>query len=184
MWELQRLQFAPKREDEGVRLCRELWEILRRKKGCLTHRLYRAEGKEGLWLVCSEWESLAELAGARRELARSPLYRRLHSMLSASSERAYEPFGAVRSSRGAGGVQAMLVIDFETAPDDAEKALDFLREAPGYLAHIEMRQAGESATLRCIALFGSQQDAASCAQALAAHPTLHDFGPSAELFLA
>lgn len=184
MWELQRLQFERERADEGLRLCRELWEILRRKKGCITHRLYHAEDDDRLWLVCSEWESLAELAGARRELARSPLYRRLHATLDGSSERAYEPFGAVRSSRGAGGVQAALVIDFETQPDNPEEALAFLREAPGQLAHIPMLEVAGGRTLRCVALFSSHEDAAACAQALAIHPALRDCGPSAALFVA
>ncbi len=107
--ELQRLHFS---SPEGIRLARELWEILRHKKGCRLSRLYRAANDESLWLAYSEWESLGELAGARREAARSPLNRRLHSMLKASSERAYEPFGPVQSTHGinfAAGPAAMLI---------------------------------------------------------------------------
>jgi hypothetical protein len=79
---LQRLQFT---SPDGVRLARELWEILRRKKGCTLSRLYRSAQDDALWLAYSEWNSLGELAGARREAARSPLNRRLHSMLAANA---------------------------------------------------------------------------------------------------
>src|SRR5271154_1884692 len=97
--ELQRLEVKPESADEALRLIRELWEILRRKQGCVTHRLYHAPDRSH-WLAYSEWQSLPQLSGARRELARSPLYRRLHSMLAQSSERANEPFGSVLSTHG------------------------------------------------------------------------------------
>src|SRR5579884_1083488 len=74
--ELQRLQLS---SPEAIRLVREMWEILRRKKGCTLNRLYRSLQEDQRWLAYSEWTSLAELAGARREAARSPLNRRLHS---------------------------------------------------------------------------------------------------------
>jgi len=179
---LQRLHFS---SQEGIRLARELWEILRRKKGCKLSRLYRAANDESLWLAYSEWESLGELAGARREAARSPLNRRLHSMLKASSERAYEPFGPVQSTHGisfATGPAAML-INFLEEMDEPEAALAFLAEAPGYISHILLHEVGKPKSLACFAHFDSQGQAEELRLRLAQQPALQDFQPVAELFV-
>ncbi len=170
---------------EGIRLARELWEILRHKKGCRLSRLYRAANDESLWLAYSEWESLGELAGARREAARSPLNRRLHSMLKASSERAYEPFGPVQSTHGisfATGPATML-INFLEEMDEPEAALAFLAEAPGYISHILLHEVGKPKSLACFAHFDSQSNAEDLRLRLTKEPPLQDFQPVAELFV-
>jgi hypothetical protein len=180
--ELQRLHFS---SQEGVRLARELWEILRRKKGCILSRLYRAANDDALWLAYSEWNSLGELAGARREAARSPLNRRLHSLLKASSERAYEPFGPVQSTHGisfASGPVALLV-NFPGEIDEPEAALGFLAEAPGYVSHILLHEVGKSKTLACFAHFDTQEHAEELRLRLAQEPALQNFQPAAELFV-
>lgn len=177
------MQFA---SPEGVRLARELWEILRRKRGCTLSRLYRSAKNEALWLAYSEWNSLAELAGARREAARSPLNRRLHALLESSSERAYEPFGAVRSVHGvsfASGPVAML-INFLEEMEEPEAALKFLTEATGYISHILMHEVGKSRTLACFAHFDNLDHAEHVARTLGEQPTVRDFNPSTELFMA
>ncbi len=180
--ELQRLQFA---SPEGVRLVRELWEILRRKQGCTLSRLYRSPTDEASWLAYSEWNSLTELAGARREAARSPLNRRLHSALKASSERAFEPFGPVRSTHGINFASApvAVVIDFLEEMEQPEAALNFLAEAPGYISHILMHEVGKSKTLLCFAHFDTMHHAEQVAHGLAQQPTVRDFKPAAELFM-
>lgn len=170
---------------EGIRLARELWEILRRKKGCTVNRLYRAAREELRWLAYSEWESLAELAGARREAARSPLNRRLHATLKASSERAYEPFGPVRSTRGVNfaTAPAAILINFLEEMEEPEAALAFLAEAPGYLSYILMHEVGKPKSLVCFAHFENLHDAERAAQGLKEQPTVRDFQPVAELFI-
>jgi hypothetical protein len=179
--ELQRLQFN---SADGLRLAREMWEILRRKKGCTLSRLYRSTQDDLLWLAYSEWNSLGELAGARREAARSPLNRRLHSTLKSSSERAYEPFGPVRSVHGvnfASGPVAMLV-NFLEQMGEPETALAFLAEAPGYISHILMHEVGKPETLVCLAHFDNVEHAEEAVRALAKQPSIQEFNPAAELF--
>jgi hypothetical protein len=180
---LQRLKF--KAPDEGVRLARELWEILRRKQGCTLSRLYHATKDDASWLHYSEWSSLTELAGARREAARSPLNRRLHSTLSSSSERAFEPFGPVQSAHGvnfAAGPAAVL-IDFLEEMEEPEAALKFLAEAPGHIEHILMHEVGKSQTLVCFAHFDTAEHAEQAAHAVREEPSVRDFKPTAALFL-
>jgi hypothetical protein len=179
--ELQRLQFS---SPDGVRLAREFWEILRRKKGCTLSRLYRNAQDDALWLAYSEWTSLGELAGARREAARSPLNRRLHSMLASSSERAYEPFGPVRSTHGVNFASApvAMLINFLDGIEEPEAALAFLAEAPGYISHILMHEVGKPETLACLAHFDTVQNAEQAAHTLSEQPALKEFNPVAELF--
>jgi hypothetical protein len=181
---LQRLKF--KAPDEGVRLLRELWEILRRKQGCSLSRLYHSARDDSQWLHYSEWSSLTELAGARREAARSPLNRRLHSTLSSSSERAFEPFGPVQSVHGvnfAAGPAAVL-INFLEEMEDPEAALKFLAESPGHISHILMHEVGKSKTLACLAHFDSEEHARQAAHSVAEEPSIIDFKPAAEWFVA
>jgi quinol monooxygenase YgiN len=180
--ELQRLQFS---SPEAIRLVREMWEILRRKKGCTLNRLYRSPQDDLRWLAYSEWSSLAELAGARRETARSPLNRRLHSMLAASSERAYEPFGAVRSVHGVNfaSAPAALLIESSGELEQPETAFDVLAEQPGYISHVLMNEVGNAATLACLAHFDCAENAGNCARQLPELEPLRDLNPSAELYL-
>ena len=98
-------------------------------------RLYHSLNDESLWLAYSEWDTLTELAGARREAPRSPLNRRLHSMLQASSERAFEPFGPLRSTHGINFANAptAMLINLTGELEEPEAALAFLTEAPGYI---------------------------------------------------
>ena len=180
--ELQRLDFN--NSQEGIRLAREFWEILRRKRGCTVARLYRSSQDETRWLAYSEWNSLAELAGARREAARSPLNRRLHSTLKSSSERAFEPFGPVHSTHGVNFATAptAMLISFAEEMDEPEAALAFLVEAPGYISHIMMHEVGKPKTLVCFAHFENLQHAEQAAQKLGEEPTVRDVQPVAELF--
>jgi quinol monooxygenase YgiN len=179
---LQRLHFT---SQDGVRLAREFWEILRRKKGCKLSRLYRSANDEALWLAYSEWDSLTDLAGARREAARSALNRRLHTLLKASSERAYEPFGPVHSTHGvnfAAAPTAMLV-NFLEEMDEPEAALNFMAEAAGHISHILLHEVGKSKTLACFAHFDTLHHAEEMRLVLSQQPALQDFQPVAELFM-
>jgi hypothetical protein len=170
---------------EGIRLAREFWEILRRKKGCAVSRMYRSADDESRWLAYSEWNNLAELAGARREAARSPLNRRLHSTLKSSSERAFEPFGPVHSTHGVNFATAptAMLINFLGEMEEPESALAFLTEAPGYISHILMHEVGKPKTVVCFAHFENLRDAQQAAQTLGEQSTVRDFQPVAELFV-
>jgi len=181
--ELQRLRFKTEHLDEGVRLWRELSEILRHKKSCQFQRLYRGQDEQ-VWLACSEWESLADLGGARRELARSPLYRRLHAMLELSSERAYQPFGPVQSSRGAGTTQALVVVALAQWTDEGEEKIRRLNDLTGHLNHVLMRAVGEPGQVCCLAQFASAEDADGAIVVLAQTPELQPLQPSFELFMS
>ncbi len=182
--ELQRLELQAVHADEAVRQVRELWEILRRKPGCIVHRLYRSTRERLSRLAYSEWQSLPELGGARRELARSPMYRRLHSMLAASSERAYEPFGPVLTIRGLNFTPqtTALLLRFERAPAEPERALALLRDLSGYASHLMMRELGEGEVMVCLAHFDSPDSAAAAAAALGAHEPLRDCRPEVETY--
>jgi hypothetical protein len=162
-----------------------LWEILRRKQGCSLTRLYHAPKDEAQWLNYSEWSSLTELAGARREAARSPLNRRLHSTLASSSERAFQPFGPVQSVHGVnfGSAPAALLIHFLEEMEQPQGALSFLTEAAGHIEHILMHEVGKPKTLACFAHFDNEEHARQAADALHEEPSLRDFKPSPELFL-
>jgi hypothetical protein len=162
-----------------------LWEILRRKKGCKLNRLYRSSQDDARWLAYSEWDSLAELAGARREIARSPLNRRLHSLLASSSERAYEPFGPVHSVQGVNfaSAPAALLINFAGESENPEESLCFIAEQPGYISHILMHEVGGSTALICLAHFDTMDNAGHCARRIADQPALRDAQAAVELFL-
>jgi|GEM_PF-6321293 hypothetical protein len=169
--------------DEGVRLWRELSEILRRKNGCQFQRLYRGQDEQ-VWLACSEWTSLAELGGARRELARSPLYRRLHATLELASERAYQPFGSVQSSRGAGAAQALIVITLAQWAEDGEERIRLLSDLIGHLNHVLMRAIAEPGQVYCLAQFASAGAASEAVGMLSQAPGLQPLQPSFELFVS
>ncbi len=154
--ELQLLGFKAGSESEGIRLTREFWEILRRKPGCAAHRLYRPADGASNWLVYSEWRSIAELGGARRELARAPIYRRIHSMIRDSSERAYEPFGAVQSIAGASATPASVLIAVPADSQTPEDSLAFLSELAGHRYHLLMREVTGAKEIRCLAGFADE----------------------------
>lgn len=184
--ELQRLEVKPESADEALRLIRELWEILRRKQGCVAHRLYHAPSDRLHWLAYSEWQSLPQLSGARRELARSPLYRRLHSMLSQSSERANEPFGSVLSTHGVsfGPDTAALIVRFEKGPEEPVQALSFMAELTGYISHITMRELGAAEALVCLVHFDSAANAAAAESAIREREALRALSPDIETYAA
>jgi len=79
----------------------EAWQILRRKQGYVTHRLYRGLTEPLRRLVYSEWESKKALDGARQHLQGTPLQRRARSALSAAPQRLIvELGGPVTSTKG------------------------------------------------------------------------------------
>ena len=184
--ELQRLEIKRDNADEALRLIRELWEILRRKQGCVTYRLYHSPDDRSRWMAYSEWQSLPQLSGARRELARSPLYRKMHSMLAQSSERVHEPFGTVLSTHGVsfGSETTAVVARFEKSPAEPADAMAFLQELSGYVSHITMRELGASDVLVCVAHFDSAANASAAESAIKDRDTLRELSPTVETYAA
>jgi heme-degrading monooxygenase HmoA len=79
----------------------EAWQILRRKQGYVTHRLYRGLAEPLQRLVYSEWESKKALDGARQHLQGTPLQRRARAALSVAPQRLLvELGGPVTSTKG------------------------------------------------------------------------------------
>jgi quinol monooxygenase YgiN len=184
--ELQRLELKPESADEALRTVRELWEILRRKQGCTANRLYHAPDDRSRWLAYSEWQSMPQLNGARRELARSPIYRRMHSMLAQSSERAHEPFGAVLSVHGVsfGPETTALIIRFEQGPEHPAEAMAFVQELQGYLSHITMHEMGSPDALVCLAHFDNAANAAAAESAMREREPLRALSLSIETYVS
>jgi quinol monooxygenase YgiN len=182
--ELQRLELKADKADEAVRMARELWQILGRKQSCTLHHLYRSQKDKHRWLAYSEWRSLNELGGARKELARSPIYRRFHSMLERSSERAYEPVGAARSLHGANfsAEPWALMVEFGSAPENPEHALDFIKEIEGYGAHLIATEVGGTDVLVAIAHFDDQSKAEAAKSKIEAHEPIRGHIAAIEIF--
>ena len=79
----------------------EAWQILRRKDGYVTHRLYRNLTAPLQQLVYSEWTSKKALEGARQHLQGTALTRRARSALSVAPRQiVVEIGGPVTSTKG------------------------------------------------------------------------------------
>ena len=79
----------------------EAWQILRRKQGYVTHRIYQGLTEPLQRLVYSEWESKKALDGARQHLQATPMMRRARAALSGTPQRLIvEIAGPVTSTKG------------------------------------------------------------------------------------
>ncbi len=79
----------------------ETWQILRRKHGYITHRLYHELATPLQRLVYSEWESKKALDGARQHLRGTPLTRRGRASVTAAPRQiVVEISGPVSSTKG------------------------------------------------------------------------------------
>ena len=123
----------------------EAWQILRRKQGYVTHRLYQGLTEPLQRLVYSEWESKKALDGARQHLQGTPLQRRARSALSAAPQRLIvELGGPVTSTKGldlpsgavAGNVLVRLATHAEPSHGADEKLWKALSSQAGHLATV------------------------------------------------
>ncbi len=85
--ELLAIQLKPDAGPERRQAEQETWQILRRKQGYVTHRIYQQASDPLQWLVYSEWESKKAADGARQHLQGTPLGRRARAALVASPQR-------------------------------------------------------------------------------------------------
>jgi heme-degrading monooxygenase HmoA len=126
----------------------EAWQILRRKQGYVTHRLYRGLTEPLQRLVYSEWESKKALDGARQHLQGTPLQRRARAALSVAPQRLLvELGGPVTSTKGldlpsgavAGNVLVRLAPRAEASHGADERLWKALSSQPGHLATVVFR---------------------------------------------
>jgi len=146
--ELLVLTLNPGAEVERAQVEREAWQILRRKQGYVTHRIYRHLTNPLQRLVYSEWESAKAVDGARQHLEGTPLMRRARTTLAASPRRSLlDITGPITSTKGLdlpdGAVAVSAVARLHTATDTwREKEQGFwkaLAGQPGHLTHILLR---------------------------------------------
>jgi heme-degrading monooxygenase HmoA len=123
----------------------EAWQILRRKQGYVTHRLYRGVTAPLQRLVYSEWESKKALDGARQHLQGTPLQRRARSTLSGTPQRLIvELGGPVTSTKGldlpssavVASVLARLATHTEPSHGTDERVWKALSSHAGHLATV------------------------------------------------
>jgi heme-degrading monooxygenase HmoA len=88
-------------ESEHLQHEHELWQILRRKQGYVTHRLYQSLSNPLHCLIYSEWDSSKAVDGARHNLQGTPLMRRLRSLMTGAPQRTvFDIIGPVTSTKG------------------------------------------------------------------------------------
>jgi hypothetical protein len=88
-------------EVEHTQYEHEAWQILRRKQGSVTHRVYQQLNDPLQRLVYSAWESKKGVDGARQYLQGTPLMRRARAVLSATPQRlVVELAGVITSTKG------------------------------------------------------------------------------------
>lgn len=135
-------------ESERTQYEHEAWQILRRKQGYVTHRIYQQLSDPLQRLVYSEWESAKAVEGARQYLQGTPLMRRARRVLSGAPNRQLvELVGPITSTKGIdlpeNAVAAGALIGLTDTTDEwrvlEEQLWKVLSVEPGYLSHILLR---------------------------------------------
>jgi heme-degrading monooxygenase HmoA len=126
----------------------EAWQILRRKQGYVTHRVYEQLTDPLQHLVYSEWESKKAVDGARQHLRDTPLMRRARSTLASVPQRIiFDLIGPVTSTKGLElpkeGVAAMMMsrraADDHTWQPRETQLWKVLSSQPGHITHLLLR---------------------------------------------
>jgi heme-degrading monooxygenase HmoA len=155
----------------------EAWQILRRKQGYVTHRIYVRVNDPLQRLEYSEWESKKAVDGARQYVQGTPLMRRARAALAAAPQRLIvEPVGPVTSTKGielpeqAVAASAVGQVRAETGAwrTQQEALWKALSGQPGHLAHL-LFQGFETPLL--VGSLSHWTDAAAFERALAACDT-------------
>ncbi len=146
--ELLVMTLNPGSEVERGRLEHEAWQILRRKQGYVTHRIYQHVDNPLERLVYSEWESAKAVDGARQYLQTTPLMRRARSMLAASPQRSVlEIIGPITSTKGldlpdnsiAACAMARMTGPSETWRETEQGLWKTLASQAGHITHVLLR---------------------------------------------
>jgi heme-degrading monooxygenase HmoA len=138
-------------ESEQARAEHEAWQILRRKQGYVTHRIYQQINNPLARLVYSEWESTKAVDGARQHLQGTPLMRRARASLAGPPQRSvFEISGPITSTKGLDlgdtAVAATSVARLKALSDSwratEQKLWTLLAGQPGHITHILLRAIG------------------------------------------
>lgn len=135
-------------EAERTQYEHEAWQILRRKQGYVTHRIYHRVSDPTERLIYSEWETKKAADGARQHLQATPLMRRARALLAAAPQRLIvELVGHITSTKGLdldAGIVAALVTgrlreDGEQWREKEEQLQRTLAAQPGHVTHVFFR---------------------------------------------
>jgi heme-degrading monooxygenase HmoA len=139
-------------EAEQARAEHEAWQILRRKQGYVTHRIYQQLNNPLSRLVYSEWESTKAVDGARQHLQGTPLMRRARATLVGPPQRlVFEISGPITSTKGLDLEDSAIAANGLArlkAPSDSwrvteQKHWALLASQPGHITHILLRGIGD-----------------------------------------
>lgn len=139
-------------EAERAHLEHEAWQILRRKQGYVTHRIYQLVSDPLRRLVYSEWESVKSVDGARQRLQGTPLMRRARATLADPPQRlVLEIAGPMTSTKGLdlpdGAIAASAVAPLKGPTDgwrEQEQAFwKALAGQPGHITHVLFRSVAD-----------------------------------------
>jgi len=148
-----------------TRVEHELWQILRRKQGYVTHRVYEQEDDPLRRLVYSEWESKKALDGALQQVQTTPLTRQARAACSAAPQRTVvELVGPVTSTKGlhlpegATAVTALCRLTEDAAGWQEQAALLWrsLSQEPGHVAHVLFRGFEDPGLVGSLSLWADQ----------------------------
>jgi heme-degrading monooxygenase HmoA len=146
--ELFVMTLNPGAEAERAHVEHEAWQILRRKQGYVTHRIYRHLTNPLQRLVYSEWESAKAVDGARHPLQGTPLMRHARTTLAAAPQRSLlEIAGPITSTKGLDlpeGAVAASALARLTAPsaswrEKEQHVWKTLASQPGHVTHVLLR---------------------------------------------
>lgn len=135
-------------EAERAHVEHEAWQILRRKQGYITHRIYQHLTNPLQRLVYSEWESAKAVDGARQYLQGTPMMRRARAALAMAPQRlVLEMAGPITSTKGLDlpedAVAASAMARLKDTADgwrEKEQALwKSLASQPGHITHVLLR---------------------------------------------
>ena len=135
-------------EAERAHVDHEAWQILRRKQGYITHRIYRHLTNPLQRLVYSEWEGVKAVDGARQHLQGTPLMRRARAALAAAPQRlVLEIAGPITSTKGldlpddavAASAVARLKAPLDSWRVTEQEFWKTLASQPGHITHVLLR---------------------------------------------
>src|SRR5262249_42914278 len=135
-------------EAERAQYEHEAWQILRRKQGYVTHRIYQQRSDPLQRLVYAEWESKKAADGARQYLQGTPLMRRARSVLAGAPQRSVvELVGAITSTKGLDLPESAVAVtargrfagDMGTWRATEEQLSKLLAGQPGHITHVMFR---------------------------------------------
>jgi len=153
--ELLLMTLKPGTEAERAQSEHAAWQILRRKQGYVTHRIYLHTAQPLQRLVYSEWESKKAVDGARQYLQGTPLMRQARASLAAAPQRQIMEFvGPITSTKGLdlpdgaiGALASEQTSDVAAWQTGAEQRWKILAHQAGHLTHVIWRSLDEGGTV-------------------------------------